>query len=342
MTFPTQLPASRVPDPSSAPAIRWGVIAPGRIARSFASALRDHTTSTIAAAGSRSPERAADFTREFGGVATDYAGVLASPDVDAVYVAAPHSEHAALAVQALEAGKPVLVEKAFTETLAEAEQVVEAARSAGVLCTEAMWTRYLPHVDVIHQLLDDGVLGEVETLAADHGQWFEQDRASRLFAPELAGGSVLDLGVYPISFAYDLLGMPEEIIARGTTAFTGVERQVSMIASGFERAPHAHALLSTTLAARTPTTAWVAGSEARVEVTGEFYRQGAGLRLVHRDGRVVEGTPEAVRGGLAYEAAEFARLLHAGATESPRLPLDETLAIMATMDDIRRELVIRS
>lgn len=341
MTFPTALPASRVPDPMTAPAVRWGVIAPGRIARSFATALRDHTTSTIAAAGSRSPERAAAFTEEFGGHPTDYDGVLADPSVDVVYIAAPHSEHADLAVRALEAGKPVLVEKAFTETLAQAQQVVDAARRTGLTCMEAMWTRFLPHVDVIHQLVGDGVLGEVETVVADHGQWFEQDRENRLYAPELAGGSLLDLGVYPLSFAVDLLGTPTDVVARGSLAFTGVERQVSMIASGFARHPHAQALLTTTLAAKTPTTAWVAGSQARVEVApgadSRFYGP-CELRLVHRDGRVVEGRPEAVAGGLAYEAGEMARLVTAGERESARMPLEQTLTVMALLDGIRREV----
>lgn len=336
--FPTSLPTATTPDPMDAPPVRWGVLGPGRIARSFASAVRAHTRGTITAVGSRSPQRAEAFTAEHGGRPTDYDGVLDADDVDVVYVATPHSEHAALAVRALDAGKPVLVEKAFTAGAAEAAAVIETANHSGLTCMEAMWTRFLPHMDVARTLVRDGVLGDVETLLADHGQWFAEDREDRLYAPELAGGAILDLGVYPIAFAVDMLGVPTDVTARGTSAFTGVDRQVSMILTGFDDAPQAHALLSTTLAARTPTTASVSGADARLEIGTRFYGPST-LRLVHRDGRVVQGRPEAVEGGLAYEAAHMARLVTDGEPQSPLMPLAETLAIMTLMDGVRSRVM---
>ena len=186
---------------------------------SFVDALSRHTRQRVVAVGSRSLDRAPAFadrsrhrTRLFG----SYEELVGDPDIDVVYVASPHSEHAAQALLAISAGKPVLVEKAFARNASEARQVVSAARAAGVLAMEAMWTRFLPQTDVIAQLLADGVLGEVITVLADHGQSFDPDPNGRLFNPALAGGALLDLGVYPISFASFVLGNPDAVVATGS------------------------------------------------------------------------------------------------------------------------------
>lgn len=339
--FPTSLPVSRTPDPMEAPPLRWGVLGPGGIARAFADGLYRWTRGRVVAVGSRSLDRAEAYAREVGGATAydSYEALVADPEVEAVYVATPHSEHREHALLAIAAGKHVLVEKAFARTADEAREIVAAARAAEVTCVEAMWTRFQPQSDVIRRLVADGVLGEVETVQADHGQWFEEDRASRLYAPELAGGSLLDLGIYPLSWAVDLLGLPGRVLAAGTQAFTGVERQASMILDGFDRMPHAHALLTTTLAAKTPTRASVSGSLARVELDGDFYQPGV-VRLVSREGVVVEGPAPVVVGhqGLCHEAAHVATLVADGRRESPLLPLDETVAIMGVMDEVRRQI----
>jgi len=200
---------------------------------------------------------------------------------------------------------------------------------------EAMWTRYLPQSDVIAQLLADGVLGEVVPVLADHGQSFDFDPNGRLFNPALAGGALLDLGVYPISFASFVLGNPDEIVATGTRTATGVDAQVGVVLS----TGVAQACINTTLLARTPTTASISGSAARLEISGPFYEPGtitltagAEQRLV-RDGDVITG-----HHGLCFEAAHFATLIAQGATESPLLPLDETVAVLDTVYRIRRQI----
>ncbi len=264
---------------------------------------------------------------------------MSDADVDIVYVASPHSEHRDQALLALAAGKPVLVEKAFTRSAAEAEEVVAAARAAGLLAVEAMWTRFLPHVDVVRQLLEDGALGEVFSVLADHGQYFDPDPAHRLFAPELAGGALLDLGIYPISFAAFVLGAtPSSIGVEGARAFTGVDAHAAVTL----RYGNAVAALDTTLQARTPTSASVSGSLARVELAGDFYTP-TSLAYVHRDGARIERPADRIRGheGLAYEAAHAATLLAEGATESPLLGLDETVAILRIVDAARAALGIR-
>lgn len=338
MTFPEILPTPRTPDPREAPPLRWGIIAPGGIARSFAEGLRRHTQQEIYAVGSRRLESADAFAREFGASRAygSYEALIADPGVEAVYVASPHSHHAEQAALAIQAGKPVLVEKSLTRDAAEARALVESARSARVPLMEAMWTRYLPHIDVVRQLLDDGALGELELVTADHGQHFDFNPEHRLFAPELAGGGLLDLGIYPISFAHFVLGRPGTIAARGTSAPTGVDRQVSAILDGYGDHPNAHALVTTTLAAKSPCTASVSGNRARIELPGPFYVPQQ-VTLVTRDDEVLTSAAPAITGheALCFEAAYFASMVAAGRLESDLLPLDESVAIMEVMDAVR-------
>lgn len=335
------LPASRVPDPAAAPALRWGILAPGGIAGAFVAALARHTRQEVVACGSRSAERAASFARAHG-IARAYGSyeeLVSDPDVDAVYVASPHSRHAEQALLAIAAGKHVLVEKSFTRDAAEARDVVAAARASGLTVMEAMWTRFLPHTDVLRQALEQGLLGDVETVVADHGQWFAQDPSHRLYDPDAAGGALLDLGVYPVSFASFVLGTPGRVTAVGTKAFTGVDRQVSAVLDRYQGSD-AHALVTTTLAARTPTTASISGTLARIEVPGPFYTPQA-VRLVTRDGEVAESPAPVVLGheGLCHEAAHFATLVAEGRAESPWLPLEESVAIMQTMDGMLAQVL---
>lgn len=340
----SSLPTSRVPDPAGAPALRWGVLAPGRIAAKTVDAVARHTRQRVVACGSRSLERAQQFAHEHGIERPygSYAELLADPDVDAVYVASPHSHHAELALQVIDAGKHVLVEKAFTRNAAEARQVVEAARSAGVTCMEAMWTRFLPRTDIVSQLLADGALGDVTTFLADHGQYMAFHPASRLFDPALAGGALLDLGVYPVSYARFVFGaQPGRIQATGTLTETGVDAQVTAL---FDHYPgsDAHAIVTTTLAARTPCTAAICGTLARVELDGSFYNPGT-VRFVTRDKVPTESGPPAIAAsdGLCHQVAHFATLVAEGRRESPLLPLDETVAVMETLDELRAQVGVR-
>ena len=183
------LPEPRTPDPADAPALRWGILAPGHIAGHWATALREHTRQRLVAIGSRSPERAAAFARDHGvdRVHSSYEALVGDPAVDAVYVASPHSHHRDHALLALRAGKHVLVEKAFTRNAAEARELVAAASQAGLLLMEAMWTRYLPHMDVVRRALEDGLLGDVHRIVADYGVRAEHDPSHRLLDPALAG-----------------------------------------------------------------------------------------------------------------------------------------------------------
>lgn len=333
----TTLPSSRIPDPVDAPAIRWGVLAPGGISRDWTAALHARTASRVAAVGSRSLERAQAFAAEFGVERAhgSYESLVADSGIDAIYVASPHSEHHDHALLALSAGKPVLVEKAFTRNAVEATAVIEAARAQGLLAVEAMWTRFLPHIDVVRRCLEDELLGEVKAVEADHGQLLYPGGPQRLADPALAGGALLDLAIYPISFAHLALGAFTAVQATGTLAETGVDASETIAVTGPQGAI---GTLSSTMLAKTPCSASISGTAARLEIDGWFYQPNT-VRLLDPDDREIDRweTPSRQH-GLAYEAAEFARLFADGKPESDLLPLDETLRIMHVLDEVRAQL----
>jgi predicted dehydrogenase len=316
---------------------RWGILATGGIARAFARDLALLPDAEIVAVGSRSQDRAEAFGAEFDVPHRygSYEDLVADPDVDAVYVATPHPGHHDAALLAIEAGKAVLVEKPFAMDAAEARAMVAAARAKDVLLVEAMWTRFLPHIARLREVLAAGTLGELVYLTAEHGQWFAHDPQFRLFAPSLGGGALLDLGIYPVSFAHLVLGVPDRITAVSNAAFTGVDATTSMI---FQYDSGAQAVLTTSLAAASNNPAAIYGSEARLEIDGWFYVPTT-FRVVSRDGEELERYDVPHEGhGLRHEAAEVGRCLREGLTESPLLPLDETVAIMQTLDEVRRQI----
>jgi predicted dehydrogenase len=312
--------------------LRWGLIGSGLIATAFADDLSVTDSGRVVAIGSRSQESADRFADKFGipNRHASYEALVADPDVDVVYVATPHPMHLANALLALDAGKPVLVEKAFTMNADEARELVTTARAKKLFAMEAMWTRFLPHIAEVNRLVAAGALGDIVTVMADHGQWFPKDPAFRLFAHELGGGVLLDCGVYPVSFASMILGKPAQIVALVTPAFTGVDGQTSML---FGFANGAQAILTCTSSARTPVRAAIVGTEARIEIDSLFYAPSS-FTLIGRDGDATRFEPPHKGKGLHYEADEVARCLRAGLLESPLMPLDESIAIMETMDTV--------
>ena len=310
----------------------WGLIGTGGIAETFAADLSFTDSGRVTAVGSRTMDSANRFADRFDipNRHASYEALVADPDVDVVYVATPHPMHHPNTLLALNAGKPALVEKAFTMTAEEAEDLVATARAEGLFLMEAMWTRFLPHIAEIRRLLAEGALGDIVTVVADHGQWFEKDPEFRLFAPELGGGALLDLGVYPVSFASMVLGKPDRIVTLIDPAFTGVDGQTSML---FGYANGAQAVLNCTLFAQSPTRGAIVGTEARIEIDGEFYAP-TSFTLISRTGERTTFDAAHEGTGLWHEADEVARCLREGLFESPLMPLDESVSIMETMDAV--------
>lgn len=319
------------------PELRWGILGTGWIADRFVADLALLEGHRVRGVGSRSLGKAAFFAKTHG-IPTahgSYEELVADPELDVIYVASPHPSHHDHACMALEAGKHVLVEKPFAMDAQQAERMVALARTKKRFLMEAMWTRFLPHMIRVRELLAEKILGEIITIQADHGQWFPKNPEHRLFSPTLGGGALLDLGIYPISFAAMVMGQPMKVTAISSPAFTGVDAQTSII---LQYPGGAHALLSTTLSAACPNRAVIAGTEARLEIEGAFYAPSK-FKVIHRDGRILENWDKAYHGhGLREQAAELGRCIAAGLSESPLLPLDESVAIMATMDEVRAQI----
>ncbi|MCI2959476.1 Gfo/Idh/MocA family oxidoreductase [Agromyces atrinae] len=323
------------------PALRWGVLAPGQIAGAFVGALHRCTAQRVHAVGSRSLERAEKFARDHGipRASGSYDAVVGDPDIDVVYIAAPQSEHLALGLLAIAAGKHVLIEKPLATTATDARILVDAAREAGVFLMEAMWSRYLPQSSVIRTLIADGALGDVRSVSADHGQAIPFDPEHRLYRPDLGGGALLDLGIYPVQLASMILGAPTQITAVGGMTETGVDAYSTLV---LDHGPHRHATLTTTLEVRTPTVAAIVGTEARIEMGSPFHipttltlaDNGFLTETLHWE----DPTGLPVFDGLSWEATALARYIGEGRTESPLHTLDETVAILATIDEARRQL----
>ncbi len=340
--FPSQLPEPELYLPGTGePSLRWGVVGPGWIAGEFANALRAHTSQRLVAVASRSAERAASFAADHGiGLAFDSTERLVNhPEVDAVYVATPQSEHLAVGLAAIAAGKHVLIEKPIAVSAAEARTLAEAARVAGVLLMEAMWSRYQPQASVIRRLLSDGVFGEVRSVLADHGQAIPADPWHRLYRPELGGGALLDLGIYPVQFASMVLGAPSSVVAVGGMTATGVDAYSTLVLT---HRGGAQSTLYTSLLERTPTTATIAGTEAALTVDGPFHIPNSfTLASARHDGPTLawsDPTGLKLFDGLSWEATAFARFAGEGRTESPIHTLDETVSILAVIDEARAQI----
>jgi predicted dehydrogenase len=312
-------------------------MATGGIAHTFAEDLAHVPDASLVAVGSRSQESADAFGDEFDVPSrhASYEALANDPDVDAIYISPPHPFHKDATLLALRGGKAVLCEKPFTMDATEAEELIAEARSSGTLLVEAMWTRFLPTMVRVREILAAGTLGEIVYVTAEHGQWFPQDASHRLFAPSLGGGALLDLGVYPISFAHMVLGTPDRITAVSEPAFTGVDKTTSAI---FQYDSGAHAVVTTSLAAASNNPAAIYGTEARLELDGWFYTP-TSFRVTAHDGTVLENySPPAGGRGMEHEAIEVGRCLAEGLTESPVMPLADTLSVMQTMDEIRRQI----
>lgn len=210
--------------------IKWGIAGPGRIAATVAEEFAHVPDAELVAVGSRSAERAREFAGRFG-IPQAYGSYddLFAAELDAIYLATPHGQHTALALAAIEAGKALLVEKSFTTTVADTRAVIEAARARGTFCMEAMWTRFLPAVTHLRELVASGRLGEVRAVYGDLLAFREYEPSDRLFNPDLGGGAVLDLGVYVISFAQQFLGSPSVVHAVGGHFPNGVEGEAGIL-----------------------------------------------------------------------------------------------------------------
>ncbi|MBT2597565.1 Gfo/Idh/MocA family protein [Arthrobacter sp. ISL-72] len=316
--------------------LRWGILGTGFIAGLQAQDLIENGF-TVQAVGSRTLESSKAFGDKYS-VSTahdNYEALVADPDVDVVYVATPHPFHHANALLALNAGKHVLVEKAFTINAREAQEIVDLAESKGLVVLEAMWSRFLPHMARLREVIQAGTIGQVRKVIASHNQNLPKDPAHRLNDPALGGGALLDLGVYPVSFAFDVLGTPETIRASASMTATGVDRQTAAI---FGYADDQQAVLDCELDAAGPNRAVVIGTEGWIDIESTWYNP-TPFTVFDTHGNVLERFDQPVKSrGMQYQAAELERLVSEALTAGTILPPGESVAIMAAMDEVRHQI----
>jgi dihydrodiol dehydrogenase / D-xylose 1-dehydrogenase (NADP) len=316
--------------------IRWGIMGTGNIAHRFAEGLSALPDAEIIAVGSRTEDRADAFGEEFGVPHRhgSYEALANDPEVAVIYIATPHAMHREDCLLCLGAGKAVLCEKPLTINAREAEEVIRVARGERRFLMEAMWTRFIPAMSRVREWLATGAVGEVRMVQASFGFRAEPPGVGRLFDLSLGGGALLDVGVYPVSFASMVFGgPPERITSFAQMGESGVDEQAAMVL-GY--AGGALALLSCAIRTQTPHEAHILGTEGRIRVHAPFWCPTAvTLSVSGRDDFPVELPLQG--NGYNWEAAEVMACLRGGRTESSLMPLDESLAIMQTMDAIRAQ-----
>jgi len=311
----------------------WGFVATGAIARTVAADLRLLGADRLVAASSRDAARAQSFLGDVGADgATGYGSVqdlVADPRVDVVYVATPHAQHVAPVRTALEAGKAVLCEKAMTLSRKDTAALVELARDRGVFLMEAVWMRFNPLITRLRALVADGAIGEVRSVHADFGFAAPYDAGHRLWDPKQGGGSLLDLGVYPLHFTQMLLGTPDSVAVTGNLSPDGVDAEASLLL-GFPGG--VSALLSCTLVSGPAVTASVVGTRGRIDVHEQFLAPTA--MTLHRDDADPDVlTTELEGSGYVPQMREVEQRLAAGATESEVMPLADSLTVASVVDE---------
>jgi predicted dehydrogenase len=315
--------------------VRWGILATGGIATRFTEDLALLPEAQVTAVGSRSLAAAQVFADKHG-IGRAYGSwqeLAEDPEVDVVYVATPHSAHHAASVLCLQAGKAVLCEKPLTLDLASAENLIDTARASNTFLMEAMWMRTNPAILRVAELVADGAIGEVTHIYADFGVAGPFPPGHRMRAPELGGGALLDLGVYPVSFTHLFLGVPDEIRSWATLTPEGTDQNTGAILGYADRAV---ATLHCGFVGETSQRATITGTAGRIEVPTLFFRP-EGYTLIRN--RTAEFVDVPIRGnGMGYEAEEVMRCLNAGLIESPVIPHSSTLEVIGILDAVRAQI----
>ena len=329
-------PARRYPDPGTQTKIRWGILATGGIAATFTADLQTLDDAEVVAVGSRTLDAAQAFAeqhkipRAYG----SWAELAADPDVDIIYVATPHSAHHAAAALCLDAGKAVLCEKPLTLDAAQAEDLCRRAEAAGVFFMEAMWTRTVPAVLRMVEMVRAGAIGEPRLVTADFSVAFTAGPEHRLRNPDLGGGALLDLGVYPLAVSQLVFGTPSVVQAVGTLTPEGVDdtTAVTLVHPG-----GGVSALTCSLSADGTWSATIAGTGGRIEF-GRGFTSPTGFTLYHGDEPAQRIEEPYLAQGMVHEAIEAQRCLREGLQQSPLAPWSETLAVMRTMDAVREQV----
>jgi len=321
---------------------QWGIISPGKIAHTFAKGVEAIPDAKIVSVASSSKERAKAFAKEYGvaNAYDDYEALVTDPNVDAVYVSSLHHQHFKHTLMALEAGKPVLCEKPFTVNAAEAKQLIDTAREKNLFLMEALWTRFLPIYSVVRDWLDEGRIGEIKFLHSTFGFRAKWDKNSRLFNPNLAGGSLLDIGIYPLAVSQFVLGeFPKSFKVDALLGKTGVDERFSAILR-YENGVSSQ--FTSTFLAQAVNDFYIYGDKGYIRIHPNFWgASDATLRLMKK-GKKKKTISKPFRAtGFEYQTEEAMRCIRAGLLESPVVSHEYTLSMMMLMDAMRSEIGLK-
>jgi predicted dehydrogenase len=321
--------------------IRWGILGAGKIANKFASDLKHVTDAELVAIASRDQAKSKAFASQHGVrlIFNDYESLASSPEVDVIYVATPHGFHRDHVMVCLQHKKAVLCEKAFALNSKQLSEMIAFARKQNVFLMEAFWTKFIPQYVAVMKIIQSGEIGEIKMIQADFGFKAPEPKAQRLYDPALGGGSLLDIGIYPVFLALSVLGKPTEIQAMMTPYDTGVDEQCAMT---LKFSNGALAVLSSTFAADTPVEAVISGTEGRIYMRDRFHNPVGSIELVKdkESGKIVDVRRE---GGFGYqfEARHVGDCLRIGLTESPVMRFQDSILLMETLDRIREACGIK-
>ena len=315
--------------------IKWGILGPGKIARKFARSLKEVEDAELYAVASRNIERAAAFAKETGAgkVFGTYEEMLQDKAIDVIYVATPHSFHHEHTLLCLRAGKAVLCEKPFAINRKQVEEMVATARENKVFLMEAMWTPFLPHIQYVKEIIDSEEFGKVKSLKADFGFETPFDEKGRLFLKSLGGGSLLDIGIYPVFIALHTLGKPEKISATAQLGRTGIDEDCEVI---FNYANGAQAHLYSSIIKNTPTTAVFELENARIKIRSKWHNPST-IEITTNEGTETK-TFEVASYGYEFEARHVQEMLRQNKTESDVMTFEKSLELISILDEIRKEI----
>ena len=315
--------------------INWGILGPGRIAHKFATALKGINDAKIYAVASRSNERSQSFAKKFGIEKTyvSYDEMADDPKVDVIYIATPHSFHYEQTLMCLKKGKHVLCEKPFTINSGQLGILIEQARKNNLFLMEAIWTRFLPTIENTIDIIKSGKIGKIKVIEADFGFKAEYDPQSRVFNPDLGGGSLLDIGIYPVFLSLLLLGFPDDISAVAVKTDKGIDESMA-ISLGYKNG--AIASLHSTFAAQTATKATIYCENGRIIINPKFNAPSS-LQIIYNGQDPEEQKFSYQLNGYEGEAIEVMRCLNKGLTESPMLSWNFSIQLMELLDNLREK-----
>lgn len=319
----------------SAKIFKWGIMGCGNIAGQFATSLRGVSGAILHGVASRSEEKANEFARKYQALKSygNYKMLAEDPEVDAIYIATPHNLHFENAMMCLNYKKAVLCEKPLTVNADEARQLIEEAGKRGTFLMEAFWTRFLPSTMKLNQLLNEGIIGSCRLVQADFGYNMPFDANHRSYNPDLAGGALLDVGIYPINFAQMIFReIPMEISSAIIPSITGVDEQSAYL---FKYSSGSLAVLNSAVNVDTQHNAWIYGSDGFIHMPDFFHA--TKIHIQGKDGKSETISVPFESTGYGYEAIEVMNCVNTGKTESSIMPLSESLEIMKLMDTIRAQ-----